>query len=217
MELNMDFAQAVAVETGAMEWVDSPMPGVQRRMLERRGVEKVERATSLVRYAAGSQFDFHTHPGGEEILVLEGTFSDEMGDFPAGTYVRNPRGSRHRPHSEDGCVLFVKLCQIDAEDSAFVRINTRDETLWQADAATGVRRIALHSFREEQIALYCVEPGARFVGLDGGGGEELFIIDGSLGDAPQGTWLRSATGDGSPRQSRDGCTLYVKSGHLRPA
>ncbi len=84
------------------------MPGVERRMLERDG-DEVARATSLVRFAPNSAFSAHRHGGGEEFLVLEGVFSDESGDFPAGTYARNPVGSRHVPSSELGCVIFVKL------------------------------------------------------------------------------------------------------------
>jgi len=66
-------------------------------------------ATSIVRYSPGASYPAHSHPGGEEILVLEGTFADEHGRYPAGTYLRNPPGSTHHPYSPDGRVLFVKL------------------------------------------------------------------------------------------------------------
>src|SRR6056297_2598515 len=70
------------------------MPGVRRRMLDRIGNE-VARATTIVRFDPGSAFSAHTHDGGEEYLVLDGTFQDEDGDFPAGSYVRNPPTSSH--------------------------------------------------------------------------------------------------------------------------
>ena len=70
-------------------------------MLDRRG-EEVARATSLVSYAPGSHFERHIHDGGEEILVLEGTFSDEQGDYPTGTYLRNPVGSSHARPAQHG-------------------------------------------------------------------------------------------------------------------
>ncbi len=41
--------------------------------------------------------------------MLEGVFSDESGDYPAGTYIMNPPGSSHAPFSDSGCTLFVKL------------------------------------------------------------------------------------------------------------
>jgi hypothetical protein len=58
-------------------------------MLDRIG-DEVARATSIVRYAPASHFSPHVHDGGEEFLVLEGTFQDEHGDYPVGSYVRNP-------------------------------------------------------------------------------------------------------------------------------
>ncbi|TMP76706.1 cupin, partial [Pseudoalteromonas ruthenica] len=59
-------------------------------------------ATSIVRYAPGAVFSEHSHPLGEEILVLDGIFSDEQGDYPAGSYIRNPPGSKHTPFSDTG-------------------------------------------------------------------------------------------------------------------
>jgi anti-sigma factor ChrR (cupin superfamily) len=96
MEINADFSQRVAVHTARLPWVPSPTAGVERRMLDRIG-DEVARATSIVRYAPGSQFSPHSHGGGEEFLVLEGAFHDEHGEFPAGSYIRNPPTSRHAP------------------------------------------------------------------------------------------------------------------------
>ena len=115
MELNADFSAPVTVHSEELEWVASPMPGVDRRMLDRIG-DEVARATSIVRYAPGSAFSEHTHTGGEEFIVLDGVFSDEHGDFPAGTYVRNPPTTAHTPSSAPGCVIFVKLWQFDMDD-----------------------------------------------------------------------------------------------------
>ena len=55
MKLHADLSQRVVVESESLDWVDSPMVGVQRRMLERDG-EEVARATSIVRYAPDSHF-----------------------------------------------------------------------------------------------------------------------------------------------------------------
>jgi anti-sigma factor ChrR (cupin superfamily) len=108
MKINADLSERAVVHSDQLPWIDSPLPGVQRRMLERDGGE-VARATSIVRYAPNSRFDPHTHGGGEEFLVLEGVFSDEHGDYGPGMYVRNPPGSRHTPRSADGCTILVKL------------------------------------------------------------------------------------------------------------
>jgi anti-sigma factor ChrR (cupin superfamily) len=101
MQLNADYSKRASRRDRENDWVASPLPGVERRMIERNG-EEVARATSIVRYAPQSRFSPHVHTGGEEFLVLEGTFSDEMGDFPKGSYVRNPVGSRHEPSSAEG-------------------------------------------------------------------------------------------------------------------
>src|SRR5215472_3874467 len=120
MELNADFSRRVAVHAAQLPWVASPMAGVERRMLDRIGGE-VARATSIVRYAPGSRFSPHTHGGGEEFFVLEGVFQDEHGDFPAGSYIRNPPTSSHTPGSTLGCIIFVKLWQFDRDDRTHVR------------------------------------------------------------------------------------------------
>ena len=75
MDLHADLSKRAVLDTNALDWNQSPMAGVERRLLDRNGGE-VARATSIVRYAPGSHFGRHFHGGGEEILVLEGTFSD---------------------------------------------------------------------------------------------------------------------------------------------
>ena len=123
MNLNADFTKRAVVHAATLDWKASPMPGVERRMLDRIG-DEVARATSIVRYAPESQFSPHVHGGGEEFLVLEGVFQDEHGDFPAGTYVRNPPQSSHTPGSKPGCTMFVKLWQFDLADRTHVRLDT---------------------------------------------------------------------------------------------
>lgn len=115
MRLNDDLSIPVIVHAAKLAWSPSPAAGVERRMLYRVGAE-IARATSIVRYAPGSSFPRHTHGGGEEILVLEGTFQDEHGDYPAGSYFRNPPGTSHIPAAKDGCVIFVRLWQFRKGD-----------------------------------------------------------------------------------------------------
>jgi|SRR4051794_7629739 len=107
MNLNADFTKRTVVHAATLDWKASPMPGVDRRMLDRIG-DEVARATTIVRYAPQSRFSPHVHGGGEEFFVLEGVFQDEQGDFPAGSYVRNPPQSHHTPGSKPGCTIFVK-------------------------------------------------------------------------------------------------------------
>ncbi|MBC7152367.1 MAG: cupin domain-containing protein [Rhizobium sp.] len=110
MRLNADLDEPVIVHAARLDWTPSPAAGVDRRMLYREGGE-IARATSIVRYAPGSAFPEHAHDGGEEILVLEGVFQDEHGDYPAGSYFRNPPGTAHSPAAAEGCKIFVRLWQ----------------------------------------------------------------------------------------------------------
>lgn len=216
MKINADLTQRAVVNSNELEWVDSPLPGVQRRMLERDG-EEVARATSLVRYEPGSYFDAYTHSGGEEFLVLDGIFSDEMGDFPKGMYVRNPIGSKHKPHTNDGTTILVKLQQFDPEDQKYVRIDTSSAE-WQPGLVDEMSLIPLHQFKDEIVALVKWEPRSRFTGHGHAKGEEIFVLSGSFADElgmyEQGTWIRNPPGTKQCRYSKTGCILYVKTGHL---
>lgn len=213
MLINADLSQRAAVDGASLPWVASPSPMVSRRMLERRG-EEVARATSIVRYAPGSRFPSHRHTGGEEFLVLEGTFSDQHGDFPAGTYVRNPVGSGHAPHSEPGCVIFVKLWWSHPDDQDVVRIDTTDAGLW----AAGADHIALHAFGPERVTFHRLAPGASLPARDIPGGEEILVVSGACEDRNgrygEWGWLRQPSGAAPTLTSPGGCTLLVKSGHL---
>ena len=217
MKINADLSQRAAVDSESLDWVPSPMPGVERRMLERDG-EEVARVTSIVRYAPKSYFSEHSHSGGEEYLVLEGTFSDNYGDFPAGTYVRNPVSSHHTPHSEKGAVIWVKLWWMHPEDQDFVRLNTRDESLWQKTDDPGIETMPLHRFRNEETVLLRLAPGTRLAARDLHGGEELFVVSGAVEDENgrygKGAWLRNPVGRATEMRSPDGATLLVKRGHL---
>lgn len=214
--LNMDFAERVKIETASLDWVASPLPGVERKMLERENPES-GRATSVVRYAPGSAFSPHVHSGGEEFVVLEGVFSDEYGDFGPGSYVRNPIGSEHEPRSEPGCTIFVKLCQFSPDDQTFVRLQTDDQE-WLPGQVEGLTVKPLHQFETEQVALVKWAPGTHFQRHTHFGGEEIFVMEGTFedehGSYPAGTWLRSPHGSSHTPFSTDGCIIYVKVGHL---
>ena len=216
--VNADFDLRVALAPATdTSWQDSPMPGVERYMLDRVGGE-VARATSLVRYAAGSRFDSHTHHGGEEFLVREGVFSDQYGDYPAGTYIRNPPGSAHAPFSRRGCVLFVKLWQFAALDLEPVRINTRTAP-WRQGMVAGLTVMPLHEYEGVSTALVRWAPNTRFHAHTHPGGEEILVLEGVFhdqhGQYEQGSWLRSPhMSSHAPFTVAEGALIYVKVGHL---
>ena len=106
-DLNADLTQRVVTDTNQLDWTPTADPGVERGRLEQDTGQG--RATRFLRFAPGASAAQHAHDSVEEIYVLEGVFSDDRGDFPAGSYLRNPPGSAHTPRSEEGCLLFVTL------------------------------------------------------------------------------------------------------------
>jgi anti-sigma factor ChrR (cupin superfamily) len=218
MHLNADFAKACVIRPADHTWTKSPAAGVERMMLDRIG-DEVARATSLVRFAPNSHFAPHNHDGGEEFLVMDGVFSDDSGDYPAGSYIRNPIGTRHQPFTHQGCTIFVKLHQFDAADQTPVHINTKTAA-FRPGMVAGLSFLPLHSTLNENVAMVRWAPGTRFTPHAHWGGEEIFVVEGTFqdehGDYPAGSWLRSPHQSRHQPWSNDGCLIYVKTGHLYP-
>ncbi len=215
-ELHTDWTQRCVVHSHTLDWVASPAAGVSRRLLERQGAE-VARATSLVRYAAGAAFEAHSHGGGEEILVLDGTLHDEHGVYGPGTYIKNPVGSVHAPFTENGCTLFVKLRHLDPRDSERVVVDSR-HSAWHQGMVEGLKVLPLNTFETQNTALVRWAPQTFFNPHRHWGGEEIFVVEGVFsdehGDYPAGSWLRSPHMSQHQPFSREGCLILVKTGHL---
>ncbi|MGS2723986.1 cupin domain-containing protein [Porticoccus sp. GXU_MW_L64] len=218
--LNSDFELPVVIRPGDYHWLPSPMPGVERMMLDRIGGE-VARATSIVRYAPHSEFSAHTHSGGEEFFVLDGVFADEHGHYPKGSYVRNPIGTAHTPViGAEGAVIFVKLQQFHSDDRQQKVIDTCASP-WQPGLVDGLTVLPLHEFGAESVALVRWAPNTHFQAHTHWGGEEIFVLEGTLhdehGSYPAGSWLRSPhMSSHNPFSQNDGALIYVKTGHLPP-
>jgi len=218
MLINADFSLPAVVVPKDDDWQCSPESGVDRLMLDRIG-DEVARATSIVRYAKGSSFPRHLHAKGEEFLVLDGVFSDENGDYPGGTYVRNPPGSRHAPRSDNGCSILVKLRQFEPDDLMPVIINTNEGSLWQ-DAGDATLRLALHNFGNEHVEMRRIAAGKEIV-LDGEtGGAELLVVRGTLWFGPtrlrDASWLRLPQGSSEVLLAEQDTIAWIKTGHLLP-
>ena len=208
MKLNADFSERVVVRFDETPWVASPAAGVERKLLDRI-CDEVARATTIVRFAPGSAVAAHTHGGGEEYLVLSGVFQDETGDFPVGSYVRNPPTSRHTPAAEEGAVILVKLHQFDSDDRTQVHLNTPG----RSDEVILLFRDAREEVRIENWA-----SGAE-VDLDASGGCEVFVIDGGFvqgGDElSRWDWLRLPPGSVFQGVAgAQGARVWIKTGHL---
>jgi anti-sigma factor ChrR (cupin superfamily) len=189
-------------------------------MLDRIGQE-IARATSIVRYAPGSAFSPHTHAGGEEFLVLDGVFQDEKGDYPAGTYVRNPPTSRHIPRSEAGCTILVKLHQFDRADRTDVRLDTDYIPPVASKSRPGVLTVPLFSDGREDVRLEHWSAGSR-IHLTVPGGLEALVLDGGFNEGQDEfvthSWLRLPAGAALDAVTgRSGAKLWIKTGHLDSA
>jgi anti-sigma factor ChrR (cupin superfamily) len=218
--INADFTQRIVLVTDDLPWTPSPQAGVERRLLDRVGGE-VARATSLVRYAPHGVFPRHSHGLGEEFLVLDGVFSDEHGDYPAGTYVRNPPGSSHSPRTEPGCTILVKLRQMPGSESRRVVVDT-GTARWGRTNVEGHRRQVLYASTEteEMVTLEKLAAGIALPSTGHEGGEEIFVLTGTLADDygryGAGTWIRNPPGSSSRLGSAEGAVFWAKRGHLRP-
>ncbi len=216
MKLHAQLSERVTVQHLDLPWVDAPVAGIQRRLLERDGGE-VARATSVVKYAPGSRFPSHQHDLGEEIFVLEGELSDELGVYGPGSYIKNPPGSSHAPASASGCTLFVKLRHLLPHDQTRVVIDTT-QAAWYPGLVSGLQVMPLSEFETDHTALVRWAPGTRFNPHRHYGGEEILVLDGVFEDEhgryPAGTWLRSPHLSHHQPFSIEGCTILVKTGHL---
>jgi len=218
--INGDLSLRAVADTRRMEWMPSPSGSVWRKRVHLVGPPESGQVTSIVRYEPRSTFPAHDHPDGEEILVLDGVFSDEHGDWPAGTFLLNPEGFRHRPFSAPGCVLFVKLRQFQGRERRHVCIDTNALT-WQSSDIAGVTCKTLYeqSGFSDVVQLERWAPGSNRGVARFEHGVEFFVLEGDFADEEgsyeAGCWLRLPAGACQRcLQCVRGCTLYVKRAGL---
>jgi anti-sigma factor ChrR (cupin superfamily) len=218
--MNTDISQRALMDSAEMDWVESPTKGVWRKRLYHDGAAESGRVSTIVRFDAGSRFPHHDHPEGEEILVLDGTFSDHTGDWHKGAWLLNPDGSPHAPHSAEGCTLFVHLRQYRGEAFKRVDTNTAD---WQPASREGIEQLVLLEESggpdgPETIRLLRFAPGTKVEEHEHARGEEILVIDGELTDSSgtygPGCWLRNPPGSRHSATSPGGCLLYARNGGL---
>lgn len=216
MLINADFTRVATSLPKQQQWVKSPQKGVERIMLDRVGAEKA-RATSFVRYAPQSDFPYHRHPGGEEIFVLAGTFSADDKHYPAGWYLRNPPASGHRPYSDEGAMIFVKLWQMPADETRYVAIDTNKASNWQRQGSRSVCQLFASDY--EHVSLQRLDAGELLFTETISGGAEIMVLAGELhADGEtflRHSWIRLPTDTPLEMVSGpSGATVYIKTGHL---
>ena len=217
--INGDLSIRVKADTARMPWTQSPSGTVWRKRVHLVGPEEAGQVTSVVRYEPNSRFHAHDHPDGEEILVLDGVFSDEYGDWPAGTYLLNPEGFHHAPFSDNGCLLFVKLRQFAGRDRRHVVVDT-SKVDWSATPQPGIMQKRLYEQPgfADRVVLEQWSAGADLGPMSYEEGAELFVLDGEFADDEdvyaKGCWLRMPAGSRHRPRTARGCTLYVKRSGL---
>lgn len=217
--INGDLSIRAVVDTSRMDWTASPVASVWRKRMHLVGPAESGQVTSIVRYEARSKFPVHEHPDGEEIFVLEGTFSDEHGHWPAGTLLLNPEGFRHAPFSDQGCVLVVRLRQFQGRQRHHVVVDTKT-LAWQPTPIPGIVCKLLYEQPgfSDRVLLERWDPGTERGVTRYAQGAELFVLDGELADEAgtyrTGCWLRFPVGSRHRPRSTEGCTLYVKRSGL---
>jgi anti-sigma factor ChrR (cupin superfamily) len=215
-DLNADLSERLVMDTKAMDWQASPSPSVWRKRLYHTGSAEAGVVTSVVRYEPGSSFASHEHPDGEEIFVIDGVFSDEAGDYPAGSYILNPEGFSHAPSSGPGCILFVKLRQYAGERPQIRHdINAMD---WELRPNGTVESIMLDQQDgfDKRTQVVRIMPGGEVPMHGHPNGEEVFVLEGSfedqMGSYSAGTWIRNPIGSKHSLTSKTGCMFFIKTG-----
>jgi len=218
MKINSEFNQRAVVHSASTEWIKSPMPGVYRRPLDRVG-DEVARATTIVKYDPNSHFSPHVHSGGEEFIVLDGVFQAEHGDYPAGSYIRNPPQSSHTPGSDDGCVIFVKLWQFDPLDRQNVRIKADEMSAEPHQEQDTISVVPLYIDQHEEVSIQHWSANAD-INVSATDGLEVLVLEGSFTQGQdslvQHSWLRLPVGESLvAKTGPQGAKVWVKQNHLK--
>ena len=217
--INGNLSVRAVADTTRMEWTPSPSGSVWRKRVHLVGPPESGQVTSVVRYDPASRFPEHDHPDGEEILVLEGVFSDEHGDWRAGTFLLNPEGFRHTPFSEPGCLLFVKLRQFPGRERRHIVVDTH-KLAWEPSSipAVAYRTLYEQDGFSDLIGLERWAPQADLGVISYEQGAELFVLEGGFADEAgaysTGCWLRLPAGSEHHPRTVGGCTLYIKRSGL---
>ncbi len=151
--------------------------------------------------------------------MLDGVFQDEHGDFPAGSYIRNPPQSSHTPGSDKGCVIFVKLWQFDLADRTQIRLDTTQAV--KTAIRPSVTAATLFKDSREMVRIEEWEPNAtiRYAPTDG---LEILCLGGDFTESGEHfsamSWLRLPIGAPLDAISGpNGARVWVKEGHLAHA
>jgi len=215
-QINENSLSRTAIQPTSLTWYQTTFSGIWFGCFESNDEVQEHPVTMLTRFDPDGFFNLHGHPGGEEILVLQGNFRDETGVHPPGTYMLNPEGFIHRPYSDEGCLTFVKLRQHGGQTRQQVRTNIFEGS-WQQGIIPEIEVQPLYQQigYSEQVWIERWSPGAKLSNVVETEVKEIFIIEGTwsdeLGDYPTRSWLRYPPNCSYSPYSEDGCLIYVKT------
>lgn len=214
MKLNLDLTKKSVIDTSNLDWIQFPNEGYQVIPLE--GNRETEHLTSIITYNPGSINQNFNQTSGKEFFVLTGTYINESGENPAGTYLRNSPGTPYQAHKQTGCTLFVKINQFKSGDNQKVIIKTNEQQWLQGHGNLQV--IPLHLFQTEGTALVKWPSKEKFVRHSHYGGEEILVLSGKFidehGSYPKLTWIRSNHLSVHHPWVEEETIILVKTGHL---
>ncbi|MBD2437123.1 cupin domain-containing protein [Nostoc sp. FACHB-110] len=215
-KINHDSFSRAAVLSNSLTWYKTLHTGILFGCFESDQDVQSHPVTMLTKFEPGGFFGLHGHPGGEEILVLQGNFQDETGVHPPGTYLLNPEGFIHRPYSDEGCLTFVKLRQHGGKTRRQVRVNIF-ELPWQAGIIPEIKVKLLYEQMDypEKVWIEQWQPGTALSNVVENEVKEIFVIEGTwsdeLGDYPAYSWVRYSPHCPYSPASKNGCLIYVKT------
>jgi anti-sigma factor ChrR (cupin superfamily) len=211
-----DLRTRESVQPQTLTWYPTTYPGISFGCFESDPAVQDHPVTMLTRFDRNGYFPLHGHQGGEEILVLEGCFQDETAIHPPGTYMLNPEGFVHRPHSDQGCLTFVKLRQHGGVQRHQVRTNIF-EGPWQHGIIPQIQVQPLYEQEGfvEKVWIERWQPGTQLCNVSESEVKEIFVIEGTwsdeLGHYPPHSWLRYPPNQPYSPASATGCLIYVKT------
>jgi anti-sigma factor ChrR (cupin superfamily) len=215
-KINQDPLIRVSVLYKSLSWYGMHCPGILLGCFESDHEVQHYPVTMLTRFEPGGFIPLHGHPGGEEILVLEGSFIDETGVYSPGTYLLNPEGFIHEPYSNEGCLSFVRLRQHGGKTRQQVKKNIF-ELPWEAGIIPTIEVKILYEQMgyPEKVWIERWLPGTMLSNLVETEVKEIFVIEGTwsdeLGDYPTCSWVRYSPNCLYSPASKDGCLILVKT------
>ena len=204
--MNSDYEKRALIDTNTIQWQETQVKNVFKKILAIKDKEE----TSFIKLKEGSVLNQEQKINSVEIFVLEGTYINEYGKYPQGTYLRLPLENEALVKSDKGCVIFRKTNFFT--DNEKLIIDTNASAWLQGQGNLEVK--PLHN----QTALVKWPKNERFIPHKHWGGEEVVVLHGvfidEYGEYPKGSWIRSPHLSEHFPYVNEETIIFVKTGHM---